>query len=256
MCTRSRQDDCRRFLRPRCPAAVARHAITDAATTAVLSADSFFSSSFYTLPFISSNPASALNPQLFSLLSTLSTSPNPNSAEASQPIRSPTMASAAARLLLALAVCGLAALPHLVCGSRSLRSAFVVKGGVFCDTCRAGFETPASTYIPGAKVVVECRDRETGVKKCKSEGVTDGEGKYRIEVVGEHGNEICEAALVSSPLPGCATPLAGRDRARVLLSHHDGVASNERIANNLGYESDTVLQGCAQIMQVYQQYQD
>jgi hypothetical protein len=32
---------------------------------------------------------------------------------------------------------------------RPLRAGFVVRGRVWCDNCRAGFETPASTYIAG-----------------------------------------------------------------------------------------------------------
>jgi hypothetical protein len=32
---------------------------------------------------------------------------------------------------------------------RPRRAGFVVRGRVWCDTCLAGFETPASTYIAG-----------------------------------------------------------------------------------------------------------
>jgi hypothetical protein len=33
---------------------------------------------------------------------------------------------------------------------RPLQASFVVRGRVWCDNCRAGFETPASTYIAGS----------------------------------------------------------------------------------------------------------
>lgn len=42
-------------------------------------------------------------------------------------------------------------MPAAVSGARDLnkKSSFVVQGRVFCDTCRATFETPATTYIAG-----------------------------------------------------------------------------------------------------------
>ena len=44
-------------------------------------------------------------------------------------------------------------LPAAVSGARDVKAAanrgFVVEGCVFCDTCRAGFETPKTTYIAG-----------------------------------------------------------------------------------------------------------
>ena len=40
-------------------------------------------------------------------------------------------------------------LPALALASRPVRTPFVVRGKVFCDTCLAGFETSATTYIPG-----------------------------------------------------------------------------------------------------------
>lgn len=60
------------------------------------------------------------------------------------------MASAAVQVLLVVAMCGAVALPSGVAGARPVGGAgFTVVGGVFCDTCQAGFETPASTNIAG-----------------------------------------------------------------------------------------------------------
>ncbi|MQM21101.1 hypothetical protein Taro_054135 [Colocasia esculenta] len=166
------------------------------------------------------------------------------------------MAAASFLLLLALTLCGLAALPPLACGSRYPKTGFTVEGGVFCDTCQAGFETPATTYIAGAKVRVECRDRITGVVKYTASGVTNSKGKYSIPVNGEHEYEICESVLVSSSQAECASPLAGRERARVVLSHNNGVASDKRLANNLGFQRVSAVAGCAEIMKMYQQYEE
>ena len=43
----------------------------------------------------------------------------------------------------------LCVLPALALGSRPISNPFNVQGRVYCDTCRAGFETSATTYIPG-----------------------------------------------------------------------------------------------------------
>lgn len=49
------------------------------------------------------------------------------------------------KILILMALC---ILPALV-SARPLRSNFIVQGRVYCDTCRAGFETTASTYMHG-----------------------------------------------------------------------------------------------------------
>ncbi|KAJ8498550.1 hypothetical protein OPV22_009102 [Ensete ventricosum] len=67
-------------------------------------------------------------------------------------------------------------LPSLAVAARNVaagKQGFVVQGRVFCDTCRAGFETPVSTYTVGAKVRIECRSKATGAKTCNFEGTTD-----------------------------------------------------------------------------------
>lgn len=130
---------------------------------------------------------------------------------------------------------------------------YIVEGRVFCDTCRAGFETSATTYISGAEVRVECRKRSTGERVFSAGGVTDQSGSYRIAVPGEHGQEICESVLVSSSEPGCASPVAGRERARVVLCGETGIVSNKRSANSLGFQKDVALPACADVLKLYQQ---
>lgn len=51
-----------------------------------------------------------------------------------------------AKSMLLLALCVL--LPALISGGRLMSKPFVLEGRVYCDTCRAGFETSATTYIP------------------------------------------------------------------------------------------------------------
>ncbi|KAK1301690.1 Pollen-specific protein C13 [Acorus calamus] len=143
-----------------------------------------------------------------------------------------------------------------VSGRDLARPSYNVIGRVYCDTCKCGFETPASTYIAGAMVRVECRHMETGDVTYTAEGVTDHTGSYKIQVVDDHEDEYCEAVLLRSPQSGCATLEPGRERARVVLSHNTGIVTNNRIANNLGFKSDTVLPECAPLLALYQEVDD
>ncbi|MQL90225.1 hypothetical protein Taro_022818 [Colocasia esculenta] len=101
--------------------------------------------------------------------------------------------------------------------------------------------------LVNAKLRVECRDRLTAILTNMADGVMDREGKYKIEVDGEHDDEIWESVLVSSPKSVCATPLTDQDRSCVVLSHANGVVSNKRIANNLGFRRVAAMDGCSEI---------
>ncbi|CAL9137282.1 unnamed protein product [Musa acuminata var. zebrina] len=127
-----------------------------------------------------------------------------------------------------------------------VKRGFVAQGRVFRDTCRAGFETPASTYIRGE---VECRSKVIGTTICSFEGTTDHTGTYNILVADEHENEICESVLISSPASGCKTALQGRERAQVFLTHNNGIASDTRYTNSLRFLKDSSLPVCAQLLQ-------
>lgn len=107
----------------------------------------------------------------------------------------------------------------------------------------------------GAKVRIECRARSTGIQTYNAEGSTDERGVYRIPVTGEHEHEICESVLVSSPHSGCAVALKGRERARVHLTRNNGIASETRFANSLGFEKDTPLPACGELLKQYEEYQ-
>ncbi|KAL5224092.1 hypothetical protein ABZP36_010731 [Zizania latifolia] len=161
-------------------------------------------------------------------------------------------------LFLLAAMCTLAVWPSASAardvGSR--RADFLVQGRVWCDTCRAGFETPASTYIAGAKVMVECKSKSTGSKIFSFEGQTDHTGTYNIPVEGEHEHELCESVLVSSPDKGCGKTVAGRERAPVFLTNNNGVTSNVRLANALGFQKDTALAECSEILKMYEEVEE
>ncbi|KAE8652934.1 protein DOWNSTREAM OF FLC [Cucumis sativus] len=147
-------------------------------------------------------------------------------------------------------------LPALALASRPVRTPFVVRGKVFCDTCLAGFETSATTYIPGAKVRIECKDRNSMELQYTHEATTDSTGSYTLLVNEDHGDELCDAVLVSSPQEKCSSVSEGRDRARVILTRYNGIASNERYVNAMGFAMDEPMSGCNQVMSQYQDIED
>lgn len=105
----------------------------------------------------------------------------------------------------------------------------------------------------GARVRVECKDRSNLNVVYGVEGLTDETGTYKITVSGDHNDQLCEAILVSSPLPECATIEQGRERARVYPTVNNGIVSRTRYANNMGFLKDAPLAGCAQLLKQYQE---
>lgn len=114
-------------------------------------------------------------------------------------------------------------------------------------------DIPQIALFAGAKVRVECRMRATNVKTCDFDGVTDSTGTYNILVADEHENEICESVLVSSPDSACSVPVMGREKARVFLTRNNGIASNKRVANAMGFRKEMPLAWCAGLMKMYEE---
>ncbi|XP_054798481.1 pollen-specific protein C13-like [Prosopis cineraria] len=160
------------------------------------------------------------------------------------------MASGPALLFL------LCVLPSMVAAIRLHKNPFCVQGRVYCDACRAGFETSVTTYIPGAEVIVECKDRNTAEVMFSKKGVTDSTGTYKIFVNEDHEDHICNAKLVSSPQTNCQEAAPGRDEARVILTRNNGIASDDRFANSLGYMKTEADSGCAEILRQYQVFDE
>ncbi|XP_030541522.1 pollen-specific protein C13 [Rhodamnia argentea] len=158
-----------------------------------------------------------------------------------------------ARLAVLFALC---LLPAIAVAARPTRAPLAVMGRVYCDTCQAGFETPASTYIAGAKVKVECKDRTSMKLLYSQEAFTDSTGTYKMFVSEDHQGQLCDAMLLSSPQPNCMKPAAGRDRARVILTRYNGIASDDRYVNNMGFVMDQPMAGCAKVLQQYQDFDE
>ncbi|PPS14697.1 hypothetical protein GOBAR_AA05866 [Gossypium barbadense] len=179
-----------------------------------------------------------------------------------------------AKLLLFIA---LFVVPCLVSATRMVKNPLVVQGQVYCDHCRAGFETPKTRNMADlflfvcarvvlcrgsgdlmfrAKVKVVCSNRKTGDVVYEKEGHTDSTGQYKIAVSEDHLDEICDAVLVKSSQPECAEMSSGRERARVVLTNFNGISSNTRFANAMGFMANKAEAGCAEVMKVYQEEDD
>ncbi|KVH87584.1 protein DOWNSTREAM OF FLC-like [Cynara cardunculus var. scolymus] len=156
--------------------------------------------------------------------------------------------STMAKLLVFLA---LSLLPLLSTATVDAGNPFRLKGRVYCDTCRCGFETSVTKYLAGAKVKVECRDRSSMNLRYTLDAVTDATGTYEMEVKTDHGDQKCECTLVSSPDPECAEPNIGRDRATVILTRNNGMRYDARYANSMGFMKKTELAGCTELVRSY-----
>ncbi|KAK8643738.1 hypothetical protein V6N13_013018 [Hibiscus sabdariffa] len=126
---------------------------------------------------------------------------------------------------------------------------FIVEGKVYCDTCRIEFETRLSEPLKGAVVNLECRNRTDGrIVSHTQDVVTDESGAYKINVEGDHADEICEVSLVKSPRVDCNDPTEAWRKSRVVLTTKDGVNGPQRFANNLGFKKKVPLPECVQVL--------
>ncbi|PKA48624.1 Pollen-specific protein C13 [Apostasia shenzhenica] len=128
---------------------------------------------------------------------------------------------------------------------------FHVQGRVYCDNCRAGFETNITEYLPGATVRLECQSFFNDTVAHLMEGVTDADGYFRLAVPSDHEEEICYVKLIESPRADCAEVKENRERARVLLTENSGQSNSVRYANNLGFLKEQPLPVCAELLKIY-----
>ncbi|KAL1349458.1 hypothetical protein HN51_025954 [Arachis hypogaea] len=149
-------------------------------------------------------------------------------------------------------------LPAMVSGIRFIRinnnNPFSVKGRVYCDPCRFSFESLATTYIAGAEVILQCKDRITNDIVFSKQSQTDSSGAYTIDVDADFENQVCDVKLLSSSQDDCKEPALGRDQSRVILNRFNGIATNDRFVNNLGFMKNEALSGCADILRKYYKF--
>ncbi|WCJ31842.1 Pollen allergen Phl p 11 [Euphorbia peplus] len=150
------------------------------------------------------------------------------------------------QILAVVALC--CACARAAASVNSPRRPFYIRGRVYCDTCRCGFETNKTTYIPSAKVKIECEDRKTSQLKYSVAGKTDKTGTFIIKVEEDHQDEICYASLVRSPWSYCKNADPGRSQSQVILTRDNGAISDLHFANSLGFFIDHKLDGCDELV--------
>ncbi|XP_010527375.1 PREDICTED: major pollen allergen Lol p 11-like [Tarenaya hassleriana] len=156
-------------------------------------------------------------------------------------------------VIMMMALCALPALAMAARHPKDNRNTMVVEGRTYCDPCRAGFETSASYFIPGATVKLECKDRKTMDVMYSDEAITDKDGCYKFFVHEDHKDEMCDVKLVKSPDTNCPRISPGREQSQVILNHFNGIASQTRYANNMGFEKEEPDVFCAELMKQYQE---
>ena len=156
------------------------------------------------------------------------------------------MAKSMAIIVLSAAVCFLAVLSTGE-SRRQHQNSLHVEGTVYCDTCRAQFMTRLSTAMAGATVRLECKESLTGKVTLAKEAVTDGAGKYAVELEGDREDEICNVVLVKSSDRDC-DEIDGSSfadpAARVSATRNNGIVSPVRTANPLGFLRREPLKEC------------
>ncbi|XP_071699326.1 anther-specific protein LAT52-like [Rutidosis leptorrhynchoides] len=111
---------------------------------------------------------------------------------------------------------------------------FIIQGKVYCDPCRIQFPTKISFPLAGTKVTLVCH-KETGEETYRVEGESDQKGKYTLEAVGDHADEICEITVNQSPDPNCPEIMDDENHVRVSLTNKHGAKGKGRYANPLGF---------------------
>jgi hypothetical protein len=99
-----------------------------------------------------------------------------------------------------------------------------------------------------AEVRLECRKRADGDVTYSIDGVTDKKGVYSLRVEGDHEEEICEVKAIKSTRSDCNDPMAGYEKARITLTNKNGLSSDARYANSLGFMKKEALPNCIDVL--------
>ncbi|XP_057460908.1 anther-specific protein LAT52-like [Actinidia eriantha] len=151
---------------------------------------------------------------------------------------------------MAKAVALIAALCLLaLAGSAQANKAdFVIKGDVYCDTCKVLFFTKISTKLAATSVNLRCRNRLTTERTYESTAMTNEDGTYTLPVKGEHADDICEVSVGISHVPGCQSIAAEISTGRVPITSNSGIESHIRYANPIGFVAEEALPECAKVL--------
>ncbi|CAM9001800.1 unnamed protein product [Rhodiola kirilowii] len=139
-------------------------------------------------------------------------------------------------ILFALLLPALAAARHVA--TTTTKQPLTLSGRTYCDTCQAGFITPATTYIQGAKVKIQCTSRKTQQVTWTSEEVETDSREHTTST--STRNTRTRPVMFSSSaatVSGCSEIDPALNRVRVTLFRNNGIVGNDRMANSMGFKS-------------------
>ncbi|KAL3635368.1 hypothetical protein CASFOL_019915 [Castilleja foliolosa] len=154
---------------------------------------------------------------------------------------------AKAHVSVVLALCVLASASSIAeCHKHEV---FKIEGDVYCDPCRVQFQSVLSEKLAGAKVRLECTNLETKAVNYTVDGVTDSNGKYSLQVTGDHETDDCYVRAISSPRPDCSEPLTDVEISRVDITENIGIHTDVRYANPIGFMTKEPHSQCISVLQ-------
>ncbi|CAI8593219.1 unnamed protein product [Vicia faba] len=124
---------------------------------------------------------------------------------------------------------------------------FTVIGTIYCDPCHFEFESRLSKPIEGVKVTLICKKEEGNNVTYVKEATTDDNGVYKMNVDGDHEEEICEVNADSNGKGECTLPMANKGD-RIGLNKNMGVSSLVRFVNPLGFMTKTIDSQCGSVV--------
>ncbi|EPS72638.1 hypothetical protein M569_02120, partial [Genlisea aurea] len=126
---------------------------------------------------------------------------------------------------------------------------FDVVGEVYCDPCRVQFMTELSRRLVGATVRLQChRYNDTGCITYSVEGKTGFDGRYRLQVKGDHESDLCFVKVIGSPRADCAVPMTDVVESRIVCTKNVGISSPVRYANPLGFMTRAAAPRCLPVL--------
>ncbi|GER47606.1 pollen Ole e 1 allergen and extensin family protein [Striga asiatica] len=153
-------------------------------------------------------------------------------------------------LVVLLALC---VVPSIVSASFN-GDQLMLKGSVYGDTCLCGYETKASRPLAAAVGKILCTKRTDPTQVTyQKEFVTKSDGTYEVLIDGDFGNDVCNVIAVKSADPEFGKPSSGRDQARVILTRNNGMSTNVRFANAIGFDRSSPLDICGEILKQYEE---
>ena len=99
--------------------------------------------------------------------------------------------------------------------------------------------------------MLECKDKSATKVVYSQTVTTDSNGAFEFEVYEDHGEQVCDVVLIQSPWAHCKILDKGRYRSRVIVTDSNGIVSNHRYANNLGFVQKDALPVCQQLRKFF-----